>query len=341
MRPRLPRRPAPARRRAAALALGLALLAGCRGVYEKHQEIDEDRQLEIYVTTATYLYEDGSLLRAQDQAVKALEIDPKNRPMRRMIGWIRLRQGKNEDVIIAEQFFRMLVREGDASTATLLGLATATERLGFAYDAASKAYASGERESEDSRSAEDHARELARRARDLWNESLELFERTLSDGEGSTSAMNGLQRVHALLGQYDESLSWSDALLERSSAELETWSRMLTGAELTDSEERMFKTNAESAIRLQVDTHLFAATILALLERWDDAVAHLDAAIGLQPDVAEMYSRRAQLRAHAGRCQQAIEDVDAFLRMSDKPFDHPDVQRAFDLRKECEAELQG
>ena len=97
------------------------------------------------MTTATYLYQDGSLLRAQDQAVKALELDPENRPMRRMVGWIRLRMGTTEDLLMAERFFEDLYADGDKDAPVLLGLATAEERLGVAHDEAARAIASGER----------------------------------------------------------------------------------------------------------------------------------------------------------------------------------------------------
>lgn len=321
-----------------ALAVLSSIFVGCRGVREE-QVFDEEAQLELYVTTATYLYEDGSLVRAQDQAVKALELDPENKAMRRMIGWIRLRQGSVEDLIIAERFFRDLLEEDDDSAATLLGLATTLERKGLGYDQAARAIAAGERPPPEGTSVEDEARLLAKKSLDAWHESLELYERTLVEGEGSTRTMNGLQRVHALLGGYEESLSWSDKLLARSTAELEDWQRMLQAEDLSEDEEALLRTNEEEATTLQVDTLLFRATLLQRLGRRDEAAEHLDRVIALRPEVAQLYSRRAQLLAELGEFQRAIEDIDHFLKLSSEPFDHPDVQRAFDLRASCEIEL--
>ena len=131
----------------AALPL-FALLGACNSTDEP--EVDTEKQLELYMTTATYLYQDGSLLRAQDQAVKALEIDPENRPMRRMTGWIRLRMGGTEDLLIAERFFEDLEQDGDKDAPVLLGLATAEERLARLLDTRARPATGGDDEDEGS-----------------------------------------------------------------------------------------------------------------------------------------------------------------------------------------------
>jgi tetratricopeptide (TPR) repeat protein len=324
--------------RLAALLL-LATLPGCQNTYQKKIEPSDEQQLDLYTTTATYLYEDDELLRAQEQAVKALEIDPKNRAMRRMIGWIRLRLGTNEDLLIAERFFRDLFRERDENEATSLGLAITCERLGKAYDDVSRALASGEREPSAGKEREKEAQELAKKARALWEEGIALLERSLESGEGSTNAMNALQRLYALMGRYEESLAWSERLLERSSAELEAWRRMLTDRDLSGREEELFRSNAKAAVDLQIDTHLFVAAILQRLERVEDAIAHLDQVVVESPDLPQAYSLRAQLEVRAGRFPEAIRDIDRYLALSDQPFEHPEVRRAFELRTECEKQL--
>jgi hypothetical protein len=49
-----------------------------------------------------------------------------------------------------------------------------------------------------------------------------------------------------------------------------------------------------------------------------------------------MYSRRAELQKRLGHPDKAIADIDQFLRLSTLTYDHPDVKRAWRLRKECE-----
>jgi tetratricopeptide (TPR) repeat protein len=203
----------------------------------------------------------------------------------------------------------------------------------------SRALASGEREPSAGKQPEKEVQELAKKARTLWEEGIALLERSLESGEGSTNAMNALQRLYALMGRYEESLAWSERLLERSSAELEAWRRMLTDRDLSGREEELFRSNAKAAVDLQIDTHLFVAAILQRLERVEDAIAHLDQVVVESPDLPQAYSLRAQLEVRAGRFPEAIRDIDRYLALSDQPFEHPEVRRAFELRTECEKQL--
>jgi tetratricopeptide (TPR) repeat protein len=301
-------------------------------------KFDEEKQLELYMTTATYLYQDDSLVRAQDQAVKALQIDPENRPMRRMIGWIRLRMGSTNDLITAEQFFRKLLAEGDDDTPVLLGLATAQERLGVAHDQAAKAIRSGERYSERSDPAE-HADELQAQAAKLWEESYENYQRVVQGATQRDKAMNGLQRVAALRRDYEESLRWGQSLLQLCSTDIEFWRNALESQDLSQTKEQVFRESIDAAIELQVDTLLLSTSMLHRLGRTGDALASLALAAELAPSRPALYSQRAQLHAEVGRFAEAIEDVETFLRLSKQPFEDPNVRRAFELRTHCEEEL--
>ncbi|MAB80637.1 MAG: hypothetical protein CMJ89_14900 [Planctomycetes bacterium] len=317
----------------------LPLGASCFHTLESRREPSREQKLDLYTTTATYLYEDGDLERAQQQAVKALEIDPDHRTMRRMIGWIRLRLGSNEDVIYAEDFFNRLIEDGDDSPATVLGLAIAYERLGNAYDVLGRAIEADRHMPEKGVEVEDSAADKRATAERYWNKAIVLLEGLLRNGEGNTDAMNALQRVYAALERFDESLAWSEKLLERSEAELETWQRMLTSEHLTDEEEEFFRNNQESAHRLRTQTHLFAATLLFKHRRHRDALLHLDAVVAGSPNLPEAYSIRGQLLFRLGEFQRAMDDLDRFLSLSEASNEHPDILRAFDMRNRCEQEL--
>src|SRR5262249_7843184 len=159
---------------------------------------------------------------------------------------------------VAERFFRDLLKEGDDNENTVLGLATTCERLGKAYDDVSRAVGKGERPATDGLDADKSAHELEQRARSYWDESIRLCEAILTKGEGNRNAMNTLQRVQALVGNYDESLKWSDRLLERTAAERESWQRMLQEKNLTAKEEAFYQKNERTAVELESDTHVFA-----------------------------------------------------------------------------------
>lgn len=329
-------RSAPCALRALILAGLAALLPACKNTYQTQVEPSDEQKLELYTTTATYLYEDDSLDRAQEQAVKALEVDPKHRAMRRMIGWIRLRKAGNEDLIVAERFFRDLVKEGDENENTILGLAITCERLGKAYDDVARALVAGEREPEAGRDRERSAKDLSDKARRYWDEAVRLCDGLLEAGEGNTNAMNALQRVHALRGDYEQSLAWSQRLLERTGAELVSWRRMLQEKDLTDAEEALYRKNERMASDLQTDTHVFATTLLFKLGRYEEALAHLDQLVESSPELAQAYSLRGQMRARVGQYEGAIEDLDRYLALSDAPYEDPSIRRAFELRADAE-----
>lgn len=317
--------------------LGLALSGlACMHTYQRTVEPTDEQQIELYSTTATYLYEDGDLDRAQEQAVKCLEVDPEHRAMRRMIGWIRLRKNGNEDLILAERFFRDLMEEGDENENTALGLAITCERMGKAYDDVARAVAKGEREPEEGKTPERAAQDLTAKAQRYWQEAIRVCDGILAAGEGNTNAMNALQRVHALAGHYEESLQWSQRLLERTGAELVSWRRMLQEKDLTESEEALFRKNERAALDLESDTHIFAATLLFKLQRYQEALGHLDALVTNAPELAQAYSLRGQMRARVGEYEGAIADLDRYLALSDFPYEHPDVKRAFELRAEAQ-----
>ena len=151
--------------------------------------------------------------------------------------------------------------------------------------------------------------------------------------------MNAMQRILALNGDYELSLEWSARLLERTQAELTTWRAMLQEKDLQESEERVFRRNERAAVDLQKDTHIFAATLLFRLQRYDEALAHLDRLVADEPDLPQAYSLRGQLRARAGHYEEAIQDLDRYLALSDAPFEHPDIQRAFEIRAEAQKHL--
>ena len=332
-----------ARGRTSGLALLTALLlTGCDMLphtsQEKLEPTDEEK-LDLYTTTATYLYEDGSLERAQDQAIKALEIDPDHEAMRRMVGWIRVRMGSPEDLLIARDLFEELRDEGDDNQATILGQATTYERLGLAWEQAADRVRRGEQLPDSGDDAEEAARRMESQSEELFEDSLELLESTLVEGEGSTSTMNGLQRVNALLGRYEESLAWSIRLLERSEEEIDLWDQLLQKQDLTEREETLYNENRRVGTQLQLDTRLFAATVLNDMGRTEKALEQLDAVVQLDPALPQGYSLRAELRAKLGDFAGAIEDLDRFLGLSDAPFEDPDVKRAFELRTSWEIEL--
>ncbi len=313
----------------AVLALATLLVAlgpaACGG---PETRIDTEVQLQIHRESALRWYQMNELDRAEGQATKALELVPDDKQMKLMLGWIRLRRGRPEDVLIAERVFRDLAT-GDDYRAHL-GLAAALERKGVSYRGA------GERATRPER-----ARELAEEARIAFEGSVAAYERTLELSRGNARALSGLQGVYSHLHAYDRALAYSERHAEVVERQRQFHRRQL--AESPDlsvgAEDRLRKLLEQDEAAL-VANYLHAAPMLLELDRHADAAARLDDVVAMRPDEATAWALRAQALYALERWGEALECVNAFLELSaELEFDHPDIQQALRIRRRCEAQL--
>jgi Tfp pilus assembly protein PilF len=317
---------------ATARSLALLLLGLC-ACSSSGAEPDPEQQLSMHREFALRYFDQGDLNRAEQQVDKGLEIESDDRQLLLMKGWIRQRRGTTQDIFVSERIFRDLVDGKDYRAE--LGLAEALERKGVLFREASEAVASGERFTE-KLDPQERAGELLEDAREAWQESQRHYEKALELKPGEFQAFNGLQRVLALMGDDEGSLRWADRILEDSSAEMTFWRERLRRPDLTAAEEGRLRRLLDGSIKLQVETHLAAATLLVKNDREAEALEHLDQAALLAPGKAEIHSRRAQLLHKAGRNDEAAEAIQSYLRAADLPFEHPDVKRAYALLEACQ-----
>lgn len=317
-----------------AFRLALLALLSSTALCACNSDAAEERQkLALHHEFARKYFDNGQLAMAETQVDMGLAIDSKDDKLRLMKAWIRQKRGAPEDVLMAEKLFRDLARDGDYRAT--LGLGQALERKGVMYFEAAGPVERGERETR----AADPARrgeELRALAKSAWKDSVRWYETTLEKKPNYLEAVNGLQRVCALLGDLDRSLEWSNMLLTQGAREMDFWREELKRPDLRAVEEEECRKLLAASTTLLSETHLAASTSLVQLGRADEALPHLDSAAALEPERAEIYSRRAQLHKDAGRLAEAREDIQRFLRLSMLPVEHPDMRRAYDLLQECE-----
>ncbi len=321
------------RRVTVAIAASLMLLVACTSTDQPTAE-QLQKMLEIHTESAQQYLAMGELERAQDQAQKGLEIDPENLKLRLITGWALQRRGRTNDILQAENVFRQLLGTGDYRAN--LGLGEALERKGMVCSEAADAIRSGDRVSE---AADPSVRiaELEQDAKNAWSESHTELKRALERHPGDIDAIGGLIRVSALLGNDRESLDWCARHLEATTADLNFWQQRILRPDISAEEESYFRSLIKRLTHRQVATHLHAATLLVKSGDKAEAIGHLDVVAELDPERSEVFSRRAELALELGRYDQAIVDIDTFLRLCKKDFEHPDVKRAWRLRGEAEA----
>ena len=317
--------------------LALTLLGACSSGPPELTAEQKARLVDRHTETAQEYLRMGELDRAEGQALKALELDPANTKCKMIRGWTLQKRGRIEDILVAERVFREIVDCGDYRA--VLGLAECLERKGLAFHEASDDIASGRRVSEAADPAARAKQLLGERDR-AWKESSERYDQVLAPHPEDVDALNGAMRMDALLGREEKSLERGAKLLATIVPSREFWEKQMLRPQLTVEDERLYRERIDHLRDLEIATHLHSSAILHGLSRDADALEHVDAALALDPERAEYYSRRAELEKNLGRPEKAIADIDRFLGRSTQTYDHPDVKRAYRLRKECEDALK-
>jgi len=317
-------------------ALTIAVGA-CQSDPNKLTDEQKKRLVEIHTESAEQYLNMGEIDRAEGQALKGLALEPDNVHLQLIRGWALQRRGRTADVFAAEQVFRPLLASGDFRAT--LGLAESLERKGVAYTEAAQAIKSGKRVTE-APDPTQRAHELDGFARKSWEESHAHYTGVLEKHPGDVDAMNGLARVSALLDRKEESLDWASRVIDSVARERVFWEQRVLRPDISADEESHLRGLMSRALDIEVAAHLHSSTVLHSLGRDGEAIAHLDAAVALDPDRPEHYSRRAELSQSVGHYQQAVADVDQFLKLSTLGFDHPDIRRAWRLRSQCQESLR-
>ncbi len=316
------------------LALASALLLCACSATDEGPSAEE--RLKLHREFSMKFFSSGDYAQAEHQADLGLAIDPRESELLLIKGWTHIKRGKADDVMVAEKIFRGVVREGDHRAQ--IGLGEALERKGVLYWESASEVAAGKRQTPAADPAR-RAEELRQEARKFWEESASLYQAAITSKPSNIQAINGLQRVSALRGDHSAALEWSMKLLELSRQELDFWRQDLARPNLSATQESEIRRLLAGGERLVLETHLQASGLLVTLGRKQEAIAQLDAALELDPNRAEIYSRRAQLRRDLGQHDGARTDIEQFLKRSELALDHPDVQRALDLLGECEVAL--
>ena len=318
------------------LALGLAVFgSGCFG---NGPRIDRDVQFTIHQESALTYYETGDLDRAEDQALRGIAIKKKDTPLRLLLGWIQLRRGTTDALFKARGVFESMADEHDPRAE--LGLGETLERISIVNRETAASLENGERFIAKDKLANRTA-ELRREARNLLRQATDAYGRVLERQPDDLKALNGMQRAFSLLDENETALEYSMRLIEVANSERDALRKHLSdpGRDLDDSQEQNLRELARSTESLLGETYLFASSINVRLKRYEKALEHLESASKIRPRQADLASRRAQVLYELGRYEQSIEDVMTFVRLSDKPFDHPDIRRAWDLKHRAESQL--
>lgn len=324
-----------------ALALGASLggtLVSCSSTPDTEDgrpKLTDEEKLGMFFENALRYIELGEIARAEDQARRALEIDPKNSRFLLIYGQCKLLQGSSADIQAAIQIFESIPEKDDYRVQMFWG--AAVERAGVLYDEAASGVRDGSRPTE-SPDRMERAAELEREARRLWAEAKDHFLRSREIWSGEPQSLGGLVRTTALLGEMEESIAYGRELIDsiRSSQRLVMIQLEDEGLSAED-ETRLFE-NQRSNREFEVKTRLHIAFLLEELGRFNEAVSEFDEILVLQPDLPEAHSLKAQLLFDLGEFVKARTSIERFieLRARTASFEDPDIRKAYDFIERCD-----
>lgn len=313
----------------------MVLLAACPSTGITSEQ--KTKLVENYLEQANQYYQMGELDRANAQCIKGLELDPANQKLKLVQAWCLQRRGAKSDIAQAEQIFRSLQSGGDFRA--VLGLGSALERKGLLYSESAANLRSGKRVTEAADPTK-RIEDFEAQAQKAWNESLVQYKKALELQKNDPDCFNGLVRVETLLGHTESAYEWCLKLIEATHADLDFWNQRLTRADISTQDETRFRDLVRQLTKLETAAQLHASELADSLNRDPAALEHLDAALVLDPKHSDIYSRRAQIEKELGKFPEAIKDIERFIALSTLDSNHPDIQRAFHLKKECEDALR-
>ncbi len=298
-------------------------------------KLTDEQQLGIYFENALRYIELGEIARAEDQAFRALEIEPENSRFLLIYGQCKLLQGKSGDIQAAIQIFESIPEKDDYRVQMFWG--AAVERAGVLYDEAAAGVRDGSRPT-DAPDRAKRAAELEAEARDQWRQAKNHFLRSREIYQGEPQSLGGLVRTTALLGEMEASIAYSRELIDsiRSSQRLVMIQLEDEGLNAED-ETRLFD-NQRSNREFEVKTRLHIAFLLEELGRYNEAVTEFDEILILQPELPEAYSLKAQLLFDLGEFVKARTSIERFieLRARTASFEDPDIRKAYDFVERCD-----
>jgi len=320
----------------AALGGGLASCSSTRDVGDDGRaELTDEEKLGMFFENALRYQQLGEIARAEDQAKRALEIDPDNSRFLLIYGQCKLLQGGSQNIQAAIQIFESIEEKDDYRVQMFWG--AAVERAGVLYDEA----AAGVRDGSRTTSAPDRGRradELQAEARTLWAEAKAHFSKSREIYPGEPQSLGGLVRTTALLGEMEESIAFGRELIEsiRGSQRLVMIQLEDEGID-AEKETKLFE-NQRSNREFEVKTRLHIAFLEEELGRYTKAVAEFDEILVLQPDLPEAHSLKAQLLFDLGEFVKARTSIERFiaLRARTASFEDPDIRKAYDLIERCD-----
>ncbi len=287
---------------------------------------------------AAQYYEVNDLGRAQQQAVRGLQIDPEDGELNHILGRTLLKRGDPDAVQLARGPLELAHEQLDSARSSysmgeyhlrhgqlLRGAAAVLRRKSADIDPVNR------------RLVADHQAEIEdyeKRGEEHIVTSLTFLERAVDERPEWIEALQHIASAQTHLHRDEEALLSIGRLVEVLGRSRDYKNTQLATSETSVAQERSLRQSLLRDIAWEVESRGLAATILMNREDWKEADAQLTEVLRLAPNLESEYFNRGLARYHMGRLAEAAGDMRAFLGRTSLDQESEQVKRALDVLSE-------
>ena len=331
--------------RAVVACLCLLVLAGCNAnVFEtgNTKAQDEAARLDYYQEAAKTYYDGGRYDASAKMWDKVLVETPEDQWAKFGLAKSLHMQGTPQSLRRAEAILKEIVSlgwqhptRGDVGFEVKSTLANVYTSLADFYDRDIRAI-EGRLENDqcaDARPLEQQI--LCQKAKrdELLRASIPLWNDVLSCSTDNPSALAGLSKAHLIVGPEDLGIHYAEQYIRLSRESQVGWRQQLhewqktMGSKVTPEQRAFYRERIMGARDKEMGMHLLLGSVYMRREQFSKAVNEYDEVVAMDPAVPAAYVERAQAYAALGVYQNAIKDLERYLKMTD-----PEKQRRARVR---------
>ncbi|RMH05375.1 MAG: hypothetical protein D6702_00330 [Planctomycetota bacterium] len=325
---------------AAACGLAPLLLPACGGL-----TAEEEQLLEDFRARATQYYDANDLGRAEQQALRGLQIDPDHPVLNHIMGRTLLKYQDARHVAAARKYLEKAY-ELDPQYKTAYSLGEC--RLRLAEFRVARAVALDERAAELGPDEVEARAELADRAERLRADSVEDLAAAekylgiaLEADPSNVWALRLLANTYAHQDRPEDALHALERLIEELRASRRWKNERLALEALPLVEEQSLRQRVREDIEMEIEARGLAAAIHKAAQRYAESAEQLSEILKLDPSRVQEYYNRGLCRYWLGDLAGAHADMREFLRRTDLEFGAEEVERALNIVSEYERTRAG
>ncbi|KAA3610835.1 MAG: hypothetical protein DWQ01_07970 [Planctomycetota bacterium] len=311
------------------LALTL-LLAACSS-----SEENELTRLEDFYRRARQYYDVGDLPRAQQQASMGLALEPDHPKLNLVMGRTLLQWRDLKHVAAAREYLEKAHDlDPDYRTTYSLGeyhLRYAEFLLGESAILEARLEEMAGEEGESLADMKTRAETAQGKAEDHLNQAEEFLSETSTAIPDDRFTMRLLANCYTHMERTDEALEVLQKLISELQRSRRYKNERLALQELNLPQEDALRQALRADMDMEIQARGLASTIYLDSKRYPEAVQELTAILNLNPELSHEYFNRGMCYYWLGDLSSAAEDMQVFVRKTDRQIESKEVSQALDI----------